>query len=115
MKDQKTFLEQNIQLLLRAGIPEDVVPDSRLHRRTFRQLKKQIRKQNINSEFSYSALGLLCGQLFLFLFWIVLSFHLDRMNILKSIPLLIMGGILLLNLVSLPITSLIIVKRRQHE
>lgn len=114
MSETKSFLEENIRQLLQAGFTANDRPSHRSGERAYQQLQKQLRSQVSAGKFSHSALGFLCGLLFLVVAWIALKVSSGLVQTLNNAPLVIMGVMLLLNMISIPIAGYIIVKRRRH-
>lgn len=114
MNNKDSILEKNIQQLLQAGFPDSHKPDPGLRTGTYRRLQKQMKKQIPSHEFSNIVLGLLCGLFLLLMTWTGLVVSSDSAKTINNFPIFIMGGILLLNLVSIPISGYIIVKRSRH-
>jgi hypothetical protein len=114
MSKKTSILEENIQQLLQTGFTSGNKPDPRLKKKTYRRLQKQLKRQTSIYEFSNTLLGLLGCLLLILVTWFALNISNYFFKTLNNTPLLIMGGIFLLNLVSIPITGYIIVKRRHH-
>lgn len=114
MNKKESILEKNIQQLLQAGFPDSHKPDPGLRMGTYRRLKRQIKRHIPSCEFSNIVLGLLCGLLLLLMTGTGLIVSSDLAKTLNNFPILVMGGILLLNLVSIPISGYLIVKRSRH-
>lgn len=114
MNKKDSILENNVQKLLQAGFPDSHKPDPGLRMETYRQLQKQIKRHIPSYEFSNIVLGLLCGLLLLLMTWTGLIVSGDLAKTLNNFPILVMEGILLLNLVSIPISGYLIVKRSRH-
>lgn len=114
MSKKTSILEENIKQLLQHGFISANKPDPRLKKKTYKRLKKQLKRQTPFLEFSNTLLCLLGCLLLILVTWFALNVSNYFFNILNNTPLLIMGGIFLLNLVAIPITGYIIMKRRHH-
>jgi hypothetical protein len=114
MNSEDYDLEDNIARLIRAGYGPEVRPDPRVREKTFEYLVSQLRSENTLTEFPACTLGLLFCALVLMAIWLATQMVGVYVGITSLVPQVIIAATLFVNLASVPVAAIIIVKRRRH-
>ena len=111
MKEKERPEEKNIEMLLKAGYPEEGRLDPRLRVTVYSRLVKAMKARPV---FPPLALVLICVTLLL-LAAILIGAAIGELPFVKmDLLIYLAGGVLLLNLLCLPVASILIVIRRKH-
>lgn len=108
MNDQNRCEEENIHLMIRAGMGGQARLDRSLHGEMLTRLKSEIPEPSI-AEFPVAALGLIMGVL-----WSLVLWWFGQSGNVESWVTFIIAILLVTNLLCIPIGSVVIVSRRRH-
>ena len=114
MNEKRSIIEENIQHLIQSAFDIGKRPNFHLKKRTFYKLQKQLKKKTLSSDFSSAGLGVLCCLILFQMILFALSSLSGTVESTNDIPLLVMGGMTILNLASIPIAAYVIIKRRRY-
>ncbi|NMC13191.1 MAG: hypothetical protein GYA34_09955 [Chloroflexi bacterium] len=108
MNDQNRFEEENIHLMIRAGMGGQARLDRSLYGEMLNRLKSEIPEPSI-AEFPVAALGLIMGVL-----WSLVLWWFGQSGNARFWEAFIIAILLVANLLCIPIGSILIVSRRRH-
>jgi hypothetical protein len=112
MKDEENYLEENIARLVAASNDPQTLPDPALKERLFTHLLEEQRRRYADKDFPGFVLALMVVLLLSLAIWAVSQLH--GVSAISIHPLLPVALLLLgLNVVWVPIASILIVKRRR--
>jgi hypothetical protein len=108
MDDQKDTLEANIERLVQAGMGESAQLDSAMRTEMLTRLKSELHSKPA-LDFPSTALGLIAAVLAVIVYWWTV-----QMGSTPTWETSVIGILIGVNLLSIPIGSIVIVNRRRH-
>ncbi len=108
MDDQKKYAEENIHRMVQAGMGGQAQPDSALREEVLMRLKGELRSKP-TQEFPTTVLGLITV-----VFALISDWWIVQSGITPTWETIVIGILIGVNLLCIPIGSIVIVNRRRH-
>jgi hypothetical protein len=108
MDDPKEYGEVNIQKLVQAGMGETAQPDNDVRKELLTRLKAELPAKPV-SDFPAAVMGMISAIFAILIFWWMV-----QSNSLPTWTTNVIGTLIGVNLLCIPVGSIVIVNRRRH-
>ncbi|MCJ7738230.1 MAG: hypothetical protein MUQ10_13100 [Anaerolineae bacterium] len=114
MNEKKDWMDDNIADLIRASFAEDARPTSQTRESALHELRAVLRAKRGDGHFPDSVVAILGGTLFATAANVAYAMTAAGRTLTDNPAFLAVGMWMVLNLAALPVSSIIILSRRQH-
>ncbi|HEY4761664.1 MAG TPA: hypothetical protein VIH42_13880 [Thermoguttaceae bacterium] len=114
MNDSLDHLEDNLARLIQVSYGAESRPNLGAHERTFKYLADNLHSRQSAAVFPEQIVVALVGMLILLAAWLVSQVDWTGMRLSTTLPCLVVACVVLLNLLFIPIASIVILIRRRY-